>query len=194
MVWVTNLQFLNDREFKQRYRLNKTLFTWLVEQLKPILESKRKMSGVTKPVSVELQLAMTLRFLAGGAVVDIMDNFGVVFSTFFKCFHRTLKAVDKVLKLEFDIRDRTLLEKLEAGFAKLTRSVFRGVVGAVDGLAIRIRKPNTTEVPIIIGRASLQSIVKPLWTVIIRWFSGSTQGSSHDNTAFNAMENTVKCL
>ena len=70
MVWAERMASLTDTEFKQRYRLSKPLFTDLAGRLASRMQSKRRMVGIYAPIPVELQLSMTLRYLAGGSVYD----------------------------------------------------------------------------------------------------------------------------
>ena len=76
MVWNDRLEQLTEREFSQRYRLTKAMFTNLAELIRNMVESTRSMAGRSKPIAVELQLSMALRFLAGGSVYDIIDLHG----------------------------------------------------------------------------------------------------------------------
>jgi hypothetical protein len=135
---------------------------------------------------------MTLRFLAGGNYLDIMDLHGVGESTFYRCLHRSLKALDQVLRLSYDVSNTSEMESIEKGFATLTDGVLRGTVGALDGLAVKIRKPARNEVPDpmsywnrkVFFAINVQAIVDS--DRIFRWYSAATTGSTHDATAFNA--------
>jgi hypothetical protein len=192
MVWNDRLEQLTEREFSQRYRLTKAMFTNLAELIRNMVESTRSMAGRSKPIPVELQLSMALRFLAGGSVYDIVDLHGVAYSSFYRCLWRTLIAIDAALPLSFNITSDTEMTASEQGFASLTNGVLRGIVGALDGLAVKIRKPTINDVPNPMDywnrkgffAVNVQAICDS--NRVFRWFSASTCGSTHDATAFDA--------
>jgi hypothetical protein len=190
MVWAERMASLTDTEFKQRYRLSKPLFTDLAGRLASRMQSKRRMVGIYAPIPVELQLSMTLRYLAGGSVYDIQDLHGVGNSTFYRCFYRTIDAIDDELSLHFPLHDKSFMRRLASGFARLCHNGFTGCVAALDGIAIKIRKPNLDETPDPMSywnrkgffALNVQAMVDSDKTFL--WYSASTVGSTHDSTAF----------
>ena len=68
MVWSERRDNLSDLEFTRRYRLNKKSFKKLCTLLRPKLTARRVGQN---PVTVELKVSMTLRYLAGGSYLDI---------------------------------------------------------------------------------------------------------------------------
>jgi hypothetical protein len=192
MDWIKRRDGLTEHEFRKRYRLSKELFADVVRQLTPYVASVRQMVGSNSPIPIELQLSMTLRYLAGGAVVDIIDLHGVAYSTFYTCLWRTLEALDKAFKLSFDVTDNTEMANLEEGFAQLTGHVLRGIVGALDGLAIKIQKPWVQEVPDPMAFFNRKGFFAVNVQAIcdsnrrFKWYAASTCGSTHDATAFSA--------
>ena len=67
---------LTEKDFKRRYRLTHAAFYKLLGWIEPKLKVKSEKQARNsrfggEPVGVEVKLAMTLRFLAGGAVEDI---------------------------------------------------------------------------------------------------------------------------
>lgn len=192
MHWPKRRDDLTEQEFQQRYRLTKTVFARVVVLLIPYLLSDRRMTGMFSPIPVELQLSMTLRFLAGGSHLDIMDLHGVGYSTFYRCLWRTCYALDKCLPMSFNVADEDEMAQLEDGFARLTRHVLRGIVGAIDGLAVKIIKPHICEVPDPMAYYNRKGFFALNVQAIcdsqrrFRWFSAATCGSTHDATAFAA--------
>ena len=101
-------------------------------------------------VSVELGLAMTLRYLAGGSLWDIMLWANVLSTrTFYKHVRQTLRDLDGELPeptLPADLKNPARLEALAAGFEKRSYGWIKGAVGALDGLLLprsphlRVRK------------------------------------------------------
>jgi hypothetical protein len=96
--WSKWMSFLTDKEFKDRYKMEKPRFVELCEKIRP--EVKVSDAQKQNAVAVEICLAATLRALAGGHRHDISDKFGFRSgSTFYRIFDKTLLAIDK--KLDF---------------------------------------------------------------------------------------------
>ncbi len=80
---------------------------------------------------------MTLRYLAGGSFVDIIDMHGVGKSTFYQLLWATVEGINKVIKMDgIPTRNLSALAKLSAGFHRLNSGALVGCVGAIDGIAI----------------------------------------------------------
>lgn len=98
-----------------------------------------------KPLAVELQLAMTLRYLAGGSYLDIMLWANIVtHSTFYRSVYNTLKDLDDILPnptLATDLSNPARLDALSEGFLGRSYGWIRGCIGAVDGLLVPITAP-----------------------------------------------------
>ena len=142
MHWAKRRDGLDERGFKKRYRLSKAAFAALVVKISPLLERQWKFTS--NPVSVELRLSMTLRWLAGGHYIDIIDMHGVHESTFYNCLWSTCEAICAVERLEFP-DDTAVRKELNKGFLKRSQGTFHNCIGALDGIAIAIRKPNVWE-------------------------------------------------
>lgn len=68
MLWQHRLHDLSDIEFLKRYKVRKHTFDKMVTKLRPLLEPnhvRSRASSGSEPVTTELQLSMTLRWLAG---------------------------------------------------------------------------------------------------------------------------------
>ena len=103
MDWQARVEELSDPEFTARYRLNKKGFRMLANRLRPKLEPKTRRSN---PLSVELQLASTLRYLAGGHHLDLADQIGCSRKTFHTMAAKVVRAIVKVLpKVTFPFGD-----------------------------------------------------------------------------------------
>lgn len=100
-----------------------------------------------RTVSIELALAMTMRYLAGGSYLDIMLWAGLrAHRTFYKHVHATLLALDEVLPeftLERDLEkfDTERMDALKSGFKKRSYGYLDGCIGALDGLLLPIISP-----------------------------------------------------
>lgn len=65
--WTERVDELSEDDFKRRYKVSKKTFAIMVEKLRPHLEPNhtRARASSGSPVTTELQLSMTLRWLAG---------------------------------------------------------------------------------------------------------------------------------
>ena len=95
MDWETRRDSLSDRKFKRRYRISKRAFSQLEGKIYPYVARQLPIAG-EPAVSSELCLSMTLRWLAGGSFVDIVDMHGVSIKTFYSVLWLTIEAIDKV--------------------------------------------------------------------------------------------------
>eukprot|EP00658_Telonema_sp_P-2_P045306 TRINITY_DN3323_c0_g2_i1.p1 TRINITY_DN3323_c0_g2~~TRINITY_DN3323_c0_g2_i1.p1 ORF type:complete len:247 (+),score=51.01 TRINITY_DN3323_c0_g2_i1:238-978(+) len=136
------------RAFVQRYRFDQQTFQDVCDTIRDDIEpdpvrSKAASGNLSEPLTAELMLSATLRFCAGGAYQDIIDIHGIAESTLYDMLMKVWRAMRKHYPLQFDLEDDEMLEELERGFAGLSRTqgAVRGVVGALDGLAIRINCP-----------------------------------------------------
>ena len=96
-------------------------------------------------IEYNVRLSLTLRYLAGGAALDLCYLHGVAHTTLLKMVWETLRALDAGLpafSLEDDIQDIERCRELAAGFASRTDNNIRGVIGALDGLSVHIEMPS----------------------------------------------------
>lgn len=86
---------LADKTYRRRYRLSHDDSNVLVGLLRPKLESNSRMGGLRdRSIPVELQLAMTLRFLVGGSIYELMDGRCVSKTAAYEVFHRVFDALN----------------------------------------------------------------------------------------------------
>ena len=143
---------MNDRRFQRLFRMPKLAFASLVERLDAHGEEHARRSANGRPVgqpraiSTPVCLAMTLRYLAGGAAMDICEMYNVWDSTFYKVLKRTTVALhdalpDWPLKEALDAPTHSKLHALSEGFRARSHRNLHGAIGAIDGLLIPIRAP-----------------------------------------------------
>ena len=73
-----------EKSFKRKYRMSVGAFDSLVSVLRPELETDEFMgSKVGGAISVQSQVAMTIRWLSGASYLDLCDVHGVSRSTFY---------------------------------------------------------------------------------------------------------------
>uniref|UniRef100_A0A7S4JR71 DDE Tnp4 domain-containing protein n=1 Tax=Paramoeba aestuarina TaxID=180227 RepID=A0A7S4JR71_9EUKA len=142
------------------------------------------------------KLSMTLRFLAGGVLHDIHRDHGCSFSCARKVIWKTIAAIlenEDIGSFDFDPRDPDYLDQKSDLFRsrRLNDDVLAPhVVGAVDGLAIRISNPvGHVDNPVdYFSRKGFFALnCQGLCDVNRRFllFTCNSPGSSHDSVAFS---------
>ena len=148
MHWEAHAAGFAPDEFKRAYRMDLPTFYKLLGEIEESIETKntkqaeRSSSG---PVASAVRLSMTLRYLAGGNVNDIYRMHGVSRDEMYKSVWVVVDAINNhpSFGMVFPIDDDERLAHIEAGFrAKSTNQLHRGCVGAIDGLFVKIRRPN----------------------------------------------------
>ena len=131
------------------FRMDQPTFAYLVGALRPGIDRNfvqaERAGGYISP---ELRVAMTIRWLAGGSYLDLKVHMGVATSTFYDIAEDVYDAIIETFPIKFDT-SRDALKERAAEFALRQRPhmrVFRGVVGAIDGLLVQIRCPRKSEV------------------------------------------------
>lgn len=192
--WVQHCTSLDDHEFTRYYRVDKPTFQHILERLRPALTTDEEMArrGSSGPISPELQLSMTLRFLAGGSYLDIMLLHGVHRSTFFVIIWRVIDAINNTesFALCFPIDDADKLSDISKKFMsnRKSPSAMSGCVGALDGLCIEIIRPkNVLNSRSYFNRKGFFAI--PLQAMVdseyrFTYASMTVLGSTHDSLAF----------
>ena len=188
MVWADRLASLSDSEFRIMYRITKEGFADLVMKLE---EEGSLLSARSDGLSIELQLSIAIRWLAGGQYVDIGDLHQVnAKSTVYVVLWRTLAAIDKAVLLPFNsvesLHDTEMLDHLATSFSRSSGGIIQGCVSAVDGIHMRIEKPS-------MGGESWFSR-KGCYSVNCQaacdserrftWANAQSKGPSHDSTCW----------
>jgi len=192
VTWESCTGALTDREFKRAYRLTRNEFNALHRRIitkVPGYEGSRS-SGIDSRV----RLASALRFLAGASYIDCMRIHGQRTAIFYRHFHETLDAILKTEPLGVDWTDLCELEKLEreCSLPGAGNGAFRGIVGFVDGIVIRTRRPYYNEVSCVkdfyCARKKFWGInVQAVCTYTYKFtlFAVTTGSTAHDSTAFD---------
>jgi hypothetical protein len=144
MDWEKEVAFLTPVEFKRMYRMELHSFNILLEMIREsLITDSRKLRKGVLPVTPELKLAITLRFLAGGNVNDLWRLYGVSVTQLYVSVWATVDAINKNSHINIDFSDRDQLQQIESGFAaKSSRQLFRGCIGAIDGIQVKVSKPS----------------------------------------------------
>ena len=142
--WSERVAFLYDDEFTRMYRVNKAGFNKLAVLIEPHvdLSYQKYLRRNVEPVSLELHLALTLRFLAGACIQDLWLQYGVSRSYCYDIIWKTVDAINIALDIKTDFSDIDTCARIAEGFAaKSTEGLFSHCIGAIDGIQIKIRCP-----------------------------------------------------
>ena len=146
-------QLIHQNEFAATFRMSLLSFNKLVEILRVKLEVEevqaRRSCKKSGPVLPELVVAMSLRWLAGGQWQDIKKVYGVSKSHFYLLRRKFMNAVVTSSALDIrlpDVSNISALQLLASQFeGNASVPVFRGCVGALDGMTIFIKAPTAVE-------------------------------------------------
>lgn len=135
---------LGDGTFKGRFRMGHDDFMALADLLRTDLQRDEKMGGLRNgAIPVEYQLAMALRWLAGASIYEGMDMHVIARSTAYSIVHRVIDALNACSELDCKWPVGDDLAANAAGFMKRSSwDVITKAFGAMDGLFIRLIKPN----------------------------------------------------
>jgi DDE superfamily endonuclease len=154
LVWTEYVaQLIHQNEFAVTFRMSLLSFNKLVEILRESLEvhecQARRSSKTNGPILPELVVAMSLRWLAGGQWQDIKKVYGVSKCHFYYLRSKFMNAIIGCSALDIwlpDSSDNDALQALALQFErKASVPVFRGCVGALDGMTVFIKAPTALE-------------------------------------------------
>lgn len=200
--WATHVERLTEVEFRKRYRLNHTSFIALLNKLRGHFEhkegtkqaegAKHAKNGVV--IEAETQLAIALRFFAGGAYSDLALIYHVSSKYVFDCVWRVVDAVNAVFKAEFPIDNIEKLTILEAEFRAASRDgIWKGQVACLDGIHVSTLSPSNEDVMdprrYHVSRKDKYALLCMALCDSARrflWWDTSHSPSTHDNLAFSA--------
>ncbi|CAB1107655.1 unnamed protein product [Ectocarpus sp. CCAP 1310/34] len=143
--WYTYAKpMVQDGTFRLRFRMDYTEFALLADMLRPKLERNERMGALRNGViPVEFQLAMALRFLAGGSVFEVMDGNVIARSTAYAIVHRVIDAINQTRELDCVWPEgEDALDQCGMYRRRSTNGVIRMCVGAMDGLFVRMTQPS----------------------------------------------------
>ena len=180
---INPLTFFDDDDFRYRFRLSKQIILSLCEDLSLELEYHSKRNNCLPPI---LQICGSLRVLAAGSFQTVIaDTIHVHQSTVSRIIDRFLNALLKNRK--FYILFPENLAAVKQSFFEIDN--FPGVVGAVDGTHISIKKPQNDINPERFRNRkngislNVQIVAGPnleIFNCTARW-----PGSTHDSRVFN---------
>ena len=179
-------------DFKSAYRMYPETFQNLLDLIRADVtkdpEAGRRSKRET--VSPDIQLAITLRMLAGACYPDLQTSYRIGRSTVYEIFHSTCSALMNGLHLSGLPNNVEELRSSALRFKTSRRkkvSPLNGWVGALDGISVKIKKPRRTERPASYycrkGYYALpvQALVDSTYRFLC--FSAICVGSTHDAAA-----------
>jgi hypothetical protein len=138
-----------DLEFQKMFRMCRESFQKLQNLIEPYVAtdvfqgSRSSGSSITSTT----KLAVTLRWLAGGAYQDIASLFGVSIMNFFHPrgpLWTTFDAIDKAIKLGFSLKQENL-RQTASEFSRYSHGRLKDCVMAIDGWVCKTRQPSVKE-------------------------------------------------
>ena len=198
--WETIRDGISDRVFRRKYRMTKKEFDTLCSKIKDKIGEDKFRSNNSQAVCGPIRVAIGLRFLSGGSYLDLVGRaYGVeAVSSIYTYFHIFVDWINET----FDFPWVEMLKKLNDGdesvlpeliaissdFGADSGGVFIGCIGAIDGLAIRIKCPSNTNDP---GNyfsrknfyaLNVQAICDRQKRIL--WISPGHKGATHDSVAW----------
>ena len=149
----------------------------------------------------EVRLAIALRFLAGGQVLDLKCIYHVGKTECYRSIYMVVDSLNENITIEFPIDDLNKLEVLEAEFASRSRrQVWRGQVGAVDGCHFGQKNPGKAEHnpnKYYVARKAMHALLAIATCDAHRRFLDidiSQTPTTHDSTAFSHSDLGMRIL
>ena len=128
LAFETFRRGLTEKEFQQMFKLNSSRFDAVVRTLR---ENEDRVGAPAQfkgylgaTITLDAQLAITLRWLAGGSYLDIRHFFGVGQTTFFEIVHRTIDSINALhcfTNWDMENFPEYDLQQLELGFAGILK-------------------------------------------------------------------------
>ena len=142
--WWLNLfnGILPERKWKKNLRMNRTVFTSVVDELRPFLQPGRSPRGLDV-LPVEKQLAMTLYFLKDqGSLMMTANAFGVANCTVSSVVRKVCDIITDVLGTRYIKLPNTIHKLNELVNGMENKCGFPQAFGCVDGTHIPIVQPS----------------------------------------------------
>jgi hypothetical protein len=130
--------------FTRRLRMELKSFNKLLELIREDLEVNQRMAALRgKAIIPELCLFCTVRWLAGGSYLDIVDITGISVPSFYRIVWKTCEAIMKSPALDMKLpKTPEECELAAAGFRSISYDeAIPNCVGVLDGYLLKINTP-----------------------------------------------------
>jgi hypothetical protein len=213
-TWDEYSKSINNMTFCQMFRMSKESFQRLCDKIcnhigEEIFRPQSFLqSGTYLPrlmaandyhggfISGELKVAIAIRMLGGGSYLDLMFGFSISRSTLYREFDNVISWINECFEFELPgflhNKDAKSLKSISDGFAEFSGGVFNGIIGALDGIAIRINCPTEADGIVDPGNywtrkqfyaLNVQAICDAKKRFL--WVSTGHQVATHDSLAFD---------
>ena len=146
-------------------------------------------------VSGEVKVAVMLRVMAGASYLDLLLTYGISTASVYSVFHEAngwiLTTFQFPLVTWVISKDEQALNTVAEGFSSASGGIFQKCIGALDGVAVKIKCPPVSE---LIGDPGNYFCRKGFYALNVQaicdksrrvlWLSTGHKGSTHDSTAF----------
>jgi len=214
-TWNEYAEPIDDGSFRRMFRMTKSSFQKLCNIIENAVGEKKfksqeylnthRIARTDKAIDYhggricgELKVAVTIRMLAGGSYLDLFSGHDVCYKSVYNMFHEVIAWINQsftfILPQLLANKNENELNNISEAFARFSNGVFKGIIGAIDGLAIRIKAPSMFE---CIDPGSyfcrkqfyalnVQAIVDSYKRIL--WVSTGHPGCTHDSTAFSSTQ------
>jgi hypothetical protein len=207
-TWMEYCNRVPASHFRKQFRMTRDAFTNLCSRLRDavgeakfrpenaLIQTRNSASLFRRGglIPGEIKVALSIRLLAGGSYLDLMPLFDVstprIYVILDEFLDWVLTAFSFPLVRRLQQKDCQILSSTARKFSFGSNGAFSGIIGALDGIAIRIRAPPLTEVSdpgnYYCRKGFFALNVQAICDRSKRflWCYPSNKGSTHDSTAF----------
>jgi hypothetical protein len=207
-TWMGFCNRVSDTHFRRQFRMSREVFnnlcsllcvaagegTFRPENSVISTHNAASLEGRGGLIPGEIKTALSIRLLAGGSYLDLMPLFDVSVASIYAIFNEfldwVLQAFSFPLAKHIQEEDSVSLFSIAQQFSYSSNGVLSGIIGALDGIAIRIRSPQLTEVSdpgnYYCRKGFFALNVQAICDRSKRflWCYTSNKGSTHDSSAF----------
>ena len=149
MNWLRHVEsLLHENLFHVKYRMSLESFNRLLQMLRPELQLTEKyavMSGM-HPITCEVMMHCTIRYLAGGSFHDIRATVSISKPLFYRLVWHTIHCINRCEVLDINLPKPEELNYVRGGFQRISKDgVMNSCIGALDGYLMRITAPSFAE-------------------------------------------------
>lgn len=207
-TWTGFCNKVSDSHFQRQFRMSRNAFSNLCSTISRAVGEDtfrpEKSSTTTRNfaslqsrgglIPGEVKVAIGLRILAGGSYLDLMPLFDVSVPRIYDILNDFIRWVLKTFGFPLwgyiHNENWAALRAIAEPFSYASNGVLNGTIGALDGLAVRIRAPKLSEVTdpgnYYCRKGFFALNVQAICDKSKRflWVYTSNKGSTHDSVAF----------